>query len=298
MGFLARIGGHVFLLVFYGRYGQDDAICYWYKTKNYPGIIATMMDRPSNKRLGDFLRAHRERLAPPAGGASRRRTPGMRREELADLAGISATWLTWLEQGREVTASGAALVRLATALRLTPAERASLFDLAGRRDPDETVPDETELPAEIAALPDQFSGPAYLLDHLWTARAWNEAAASLFMGWLDPQSDERNLLNFVFLSPAARTLIGNWSDRASRLAAEFRADFNRHPNDDAMGELVASLTARSPDFARLWKAQTVLGREGGERHFNHPAQGNLSFHQTTLLVAARQDIKLVCLTAR
>lgn len=257
-----------------------------------------MNDTSTGKRLGDFIRAHRERQAPPPSAASRRRTPGLRREELADAAGISATWLTWLEQGREVTASTSALVRLSEALRLTPAERASLFDLAGKRDPDETVPDETELPAELLALPSEFSGPAYLLDHLWTARAWNDAAADLFAGWLDGESTERNLLAFVFLAPGARTLIGNWQDRASRLAAEFRADFNRHPDDVAMGALVTELQARSPDFARLWKAQTVLGREGGERDFNHPGRGALSFDQTTLLVAARPDVKLVCLTAR
>jgi transcriptional regulator with XRE-family HTH domain len=257
-----------------------------------------MNETSTNKRLGDFIRAHRERQAPPPNAASRRRTPGLRREELADAAGISATWLTWLEQGREVTASVPALVRLSSALRLTAAERASLFDLAGKRDPDETVPDETELPEELLALPGAFSGPAYLLDHLWTARAWNDAAANLFTGWLNGQTNKRNLLTFVFLSSTAQTLIGNWQDRASRLAAEFRADFNRHPDDAAMGDLVADLQARSPDFARLWKAQTVLGREGGERHFHHSTRGELSFHQTTLLVAARPDVKLVCLTAR
>lgn len=257
-----------------------------------------MNDASTNKRLGDFIRAHRERQAPPSNAANRRRTPGLRREELADAAGISATWLTWLEQGREVKASVPALARLSDALRLTPAERASLFDLAGKRDPDETVPDETELPADLLALPAQFTGPAYLLDHLWTARSWNDAAADLFNGWLDGDTGERNLLAFVFLSPTARTLIGNWQDRASRLAAEFRADFNRHPDDAAMGNLVSALKEKSPDFARLWKAQSVLGREGGERHFSHPARGELAYHQTTLLVAARPDVKLVCLTAR
>lgn len=254
-----------------------------------------MRDIPANKRLGEFLRAHRERITPPAEAARRRRTPGLRREELAEAAGISATWLTWLEQGREVYPSVPALLRLADALRLTPAERASLFDLAGKRDPHESVPDETILPDELASLPGQFSGPAYLLDHAWTARAWNDPARQLFAGWLDGDAAERNLLAFVFLSPEARALIGNWQDRANRLVAEFRADFNRHPNDVPMGQLVERLTVGSAEFARLWKAQTVLGREGGERHFNHPQRGPLAFHQTTLLVASRPDMKLVCL---
>lgn len=261
----------------------------------YPGTKFTMRDVHTRKRLGDFLRAHRERMTPPAGAARRRRTPGLRREELAEAAGISATWLTWLEQGRKVAPSVPALSRLATALQLPPAERASLFDLAGKRDPEEGVPDETILPEELASLPAQFRGPAYLLDHAWIARAWNEQASSLFVGWLDPQSTERNLLAFVFLSPTARALIGNWQDRANRLVAEFRADFNRHPDDAPMSQLVERLTIESPDFAGLWKTQTVLGREGGERLFNHPERGPLVYYQTTLLLASRPDMKLVCL---
>jgi transcriptional regulator with XRE-family HTH domain len=255
------------------------------------------MERTDRWRLlGAFLRAHRERMPPPAGAATRRRTPGMRREELAEAAGISVTWVTWLEQGREVSASTAALSRIAEALRLTPAERASLFDLAGKRDPSAPAPAWPDLPAELLALPAQFSGPAYLLDGVWTARAWNEAAGELFTGWLDAASPERNLLAFVFLSPLAPRLIGDWAERAKRLAAEFRADFNRRPNDPAMGALVDRLSGESVLFASLWRDQDVLGREGGERKFSHPLRGELHFRQTTLLIASRPEIKLVCLT--
>jgi transcriptional regulator with XRE-family HTH domain len=255
------------------------------------------MERTDRWRLlGAFLRAHRERMPPPTGAATRRRTPGMRREELAEAAGISVTWITWLEQGREVSASVAALLRIAEALRLTPAERASLFDLAGKRDPSAPAPVEPDLPAELLALPAQFLGPAYLLDAVWTARAWNEAAAELFAGWLDATATERNLLAFVFLSPLAPRLIGDWEERAKRLAAEFRTDFNRRPNDPAMGALVDSLSEQSALFASLWRDQDVLGREGGERKFTHPLRGELHFRQTTLLVASRPEIKLVCLT--
>lgn len=247
--------------------------------------------------LGAFLRTHRERLPRPAGPGMRRRTPGLRREELAEAAGISATWVTWLEQGREVNASPAALSRLAEALHLTPAERASLFDLAGKRDPSVPVPSPSDLSDDLLALPSQFGGPAYLLDSVWTARAWNAAAAELFPGWLDSATDERNLLAFVFLSPVAPGLIGDWPERARRLVAEFRADFNRRPNDPAMGALVDRLNGQSSQFASFWRDQDVLDREGGERRFTHPSRGELYFCQTTLLVAARPDIKLVCLAA-
>src|SRR5262245_5523399 len=174
----------------------------------------TDRDRDLAKRheLGDFLRTHRARLSPaslglPAG--RRRRTPGLRREEVAQSCGMSATWYTWLEQGRDVSASGPALSALARALQLTPAERAYLFELAGKRDPSlPTPPNEPgmDVPAGLARAVAAIDGPAYVLDPLWNARAWNKPAARLFVGWLDGRSD-RNLLRHVFLSPIARKVI-------------------------------------------------------------------------------------------
>jgi transcriptional regulator with XRE-family HTH domain len=244
--------------------------------------------------LGAFLRAHRERLpAPKTGG--RRRTPGLRREELADACGVSATWITWLEQGRDVSASPAVLARLSDALRLSVAERASLFDLAGRRDPSAPAEPAIELPPHVLALPSLLRAPAYLLDHTWTARAWNRAAARLFVGWLDDGTPERNLLRFVFLSRAARDLLADWSERSRRLVAEFRADYSRRPRDPAMQALVDDLSVRSKSFRASWQAQDVLRREGGERSFRHPLDGPRNFLQTTLLVATHPEWKLVCL---
>ena len=251
----------------------------------------------SNPRriLGNFIRAHRERLSPPVNAPGRRRTPGLRREELADASGVGVTWITWLEQGRDVTASAAALARLAEALQLSPAERASLFDLAGKRDPAAPAEPQINLLPDLLTLPSLMTAPAYLLDHTWTARAWNDAAARLFVGWLDAGAGDRNLLKFVFLTPGAQMLIADWPERSRRLAAEFRADYSRRPNDAAMRELIEELSARSPLFRRYWKDQAVLHREGGERRFNHPRDGAQRFQQTTLLVASQQECKLVCL---
>ncbi|SMB96938.1 helix-turn-helix transcriptional regulator [Deinococcus hopiensis] len=244
--------------------------------------------------LGAFIRAHRERLSPPR-NAGRRRTPGLRREELADAAGLSVTWVTWLEQGRSVTASSGALVRLAGALHLSAAERASLFDLAGRTDPDAVSEQADDLPPPLAALPSLMTVPAYLLDHAWTVRAWNLQAAELFTGWLDADEVDHNLLRYVFLDDAARRLIADWEHRAQRLVAEFRADFHRQPGDITMKALVADLRRDSALFDGYWHRQDVLYREGGERRFMHPARGALTYMQTTLLVAAQREIKLVCL---
>jgi hypothetical protein len=183
---------------------------------------------------------------------------------------------------------------LAGALQLNAAERASLFDLAGRRDPVEPTGLRAELPGHVLALPDQLKVPAYLLDHLWTARAWNSKAAKLFTGWLDEGRD-RNLLRFVFLSPEAQVLIADWPERAQRLAAEFRADFSRRPRDAAMQALIDELSSRSALFTKLWGAQTVLHREGGERSFQQGRAKPVRYQQTTLTVASNTECKLVCL---
>ena len=141
---------------------------------------------PQKKRreLGDFLRAHRARLSPTSLGLpaiGRRRTPGLRREEVAQACGMSPTWYTWLEQGRDIAASPPALSALARALQLTPAERAYLFELADRRDPNlsgRAGEEGMDVPPALARAIAAIDGPAYLLDSLWNARAWNRPAAA------------------------------------------------------------------------------------------------------------------------
>jgi transcriptional regulator with XRE-family HTH domain len=265
-----------------------------------------MTTRPESQRrtLGDFLRTHRARLAPtslglPAG--PRRRTPGLRREEIAQAAGISATWYAWLEQGRDVAASPAALAALAGALHLTPAERTYLFELAGRRDPDgPPATDAMDVPPALAAAIAAIAGPAYLLDRSWTARAWNPPAARLFVGWLDAVGGAadgiaRNLLRYVFLSPVARRVIPDWENRARRVLAEFRADSGTHLEDAALRALVDGLARRSTLFARCWREHAVVERAGGERWFEHPRDGRLRYEQIAFTLASRPDLKLVML---
>lgn len=251
-----------------------------------------MIDDDQRRLLGEFVRAHRERAAPPGGG--RRRTPGLRREELAARAGISATWCAWIEQGRAVQASPEALGRLAAALGLTTAERTYLFELAGRIDQlpradhaDEVVP---SLAAAVAALP----CPAYGLDRLWNAQCWNAPATALFRGWLD-SGHQRNLLRFVFLDPAARGLIPDWEERARRLLAEFRIDFAHNLRDSRLHALVADLEAASPLFARAWNEQDVQQRSGGTRSFVGGDGVLRHYAQHTFNPAERPDCKLVML---
>ncbi len=263
-----------------------------------------MTDRSGRQQraLGEFLRAHRTRLSPaglglPAG--QRRRTTGLRREEVAQRCGLSVTWYTWLEQGRDVAASPQALASVARALQLTPAERAYLFRIAGRIDPALAAsPDDAavDVPPALAEALASIAGPAYVLDRLWNARACNDAARRLFVGWLD--GEEPNLLRYVFLNPIARQVIPDWTERARRVLAEFRAESSRHLDDSALVALVDDLRARSNFFARCWDEHEVVVPLGGERAFEHPRDGQLLYEQIAFTLASRVDLKLVMLIGR
>ena len=252
-----------------------------------------MLDADQRRLLGDFVRAHRERL-PPYGAMGRRRTPGLRREELAAKAGISTTWCAWIEQGRAVQASPVTLARLAAALDLSRAERAYLFEMAGRLDPEVLAEPGSDAPASLFAAVAAVAHPAYGLDRLWNACCWNAAAARLFRGWLDG-GHQRNLLRFVFLDPAARLLIPEWEDRARRLLAEFRLDYSHSFRDARVPALVEALGRDSPLFAAAWQEHDLQHRSGGLRAFTHPDDGPLSFEQHSFSPAERPDYKLVML---
>ena len=215
---------------------------------------------------------------------------------------MSATWYTWLEQGRDVSASPQALAVLARVLQLTPAERAYLFQLADRRDPAAPATDpagngEMDAPPALAEAVAAITAPAYVLDRNWDARAWNTPATRLFIGWLD-RGHDKNLLRYVFLEPMARHVIPDWEKRARRVLAEFRADSSRHLDDPSIVALVDDLRKRSPLFARTWSEHEVVERSGGERRFVHPRDGRLRFEQVVFALASRPDFKLVVLLPR
>jgi transcriptional regulator with XRE-family HTH domain len=253
-----------------------------------------MMDEEQRKLLGAFVRARRESIAPDA-PTRRRRTPGLRREELAARAGIGVTWVAWIEQGREVRASAETLARLADGLNLTRAERAYLFNLAERRDPtDPFAPATTEAPAAITALVQSLAWPAYGLDPAWNIACANAAARHLFVGLFEGE-DQPNLLRYIFTSAQARSLLPDWEMRCQRVLAEFRRDYGRVLGDPRVASVVAWLRASSTDFHAAWDQQSVLSREGGMRLFLHPHNGPLRFTQHTLAEVERGDFRLVVL---
>ncbi|NGX87804.1 helix-turn-helix domain-containing protein [Rahnella sp. Lac-M11] len=246
--------------------------------------------------LGAFLRTHRERVTPEMvglPGSARRRTSGLRREELAQISGISATWYTWIEQGRDVSVSAATLDRLAKSLQMEPAAREYLFSLASVKDP---------LAVPLSGAPDdslkncvnQITGPGYLLDSCWNVLAWNPPAGALFSGWLG-KVERPNLLDFMFLHPLSRQLVPDWAERAKRVVAEFRAETSHYAHSDAVRQKVISLRGQSSEFNQWWTQQEVLAREGGARRFNHPLSGETRYRQQTFFPAGYADCKLVML---
>jgi transcriptional regulator with XRE-family HTH domain len=249
--------------------------------------------------LGSFIRARRERMSPeqvglPAG--LRRRAKGLRREELAALCGISPTWLTWIEQGRTDSVSAGAISRIAGALLLSRAERDYLFELAGLHDPEKAALVSELDPGEtLAEAVVKIQTPAYVLDRAWNAIAWNRHAARLFIGWLDKESGEQNLLRYMFLRPQARELIAEWPSRAHRLVAEFRGDCKAILDDPQISTQIEDLRRKSPEFNSFWSAHNVLEREGGERSFLHPTLGKITLRQLTLRLAHSPNLKLVIL---
>ena len=263
------------------------------------------------KELGEFLTAMRTRGTPeeygfPAG--ARRRTQGLRREEVAQLASISATWYTWIEQGREVNVSAEALERLATALKLSKSERTYLFDMADRRDPQAHMLEADTAPETLVHMLNNIQIPAYILGRTWDVLAWNTPASELFTGWLDTEqtidkaqdneqtNDTRpNLLRFVFLHANAKQFVVDWEMRARRLVAEFRADCRSRLEEPELIRLVNELSQASADFEQFWKQHDVLERQGGQRQFNHPTQGLISYSQVTLRPVEQEQLKLVLL---
>jgi transcriptional regulator with XRE-family HTH domain len=246
--------------------------------------------------LGDFLRARREALRPEdlaLPQRQRRRTPGLRREEVAQLCGISPTWYTWIEQGRTAAISPATLVALAQGLQLPAAERAYLFEIAGRLDPappGAVVTDDQELAGLVGAV----RTPAYVLDRHWNAIRWNTAAGALFRDWLGQRRAAPNLLRYVFLQPRARTFLVDWDDRARRLVAEFRADTPRMRDDPERSALVEELSRASREFASAWRSQRVLSRDGGHRSLRS-GRKVVHFEQHILNIVRRPDLRMTVL---
>ncbi|QXC59099.1 helix-turn-helix transcriptional regulator [Aquihabitans sp. G128] len=249
--------------------------------------------------LGTFLRSRRERLDPAAVGfpaSTRRRAPGLRREELASLAGVAVSWLAKLEQGRAPGVSAEVLGALAGALRLDDAERAHLFALAGLRPPDGTAPSAPLVtPALRALLAGLDPSPAYVLDRTWRIVAHNAGEAALFPP-VAAAPEPPNLLELTFGDAGLASLMADHDAELVRLVAQFRIHATEWPSPD-LDTLVARLSARAPRFAELWSGQDVAPFETTRRLFDHPTAGRLAFDHHRFAVLDQPGAQLVVYTS-
>jgi transcriptional regulator with XRE-family HTH domain len=248
--------------------------------------------------LGEFLRSRRARVDPVTIGfpADRRRTPGLRREELAAVAGVTVSWLAKLEQGQAHAVSPEVLESLARALRLNPAEQAHLFALAGYRvGEDRTFP--SDITGALRTLLDQLEpNPAYLLDRCWNLVAWNQAEAFLFPNLLSFRGAPPNLLELVFLDPDLALLMADHAEEQVRLVSQFRLHGTDWADDADVEAVVAGLRATSSRFAELWDAKDVSPFVTTRRIFNHPTAGRLELDHHRLAVLDQPGMQLVVYT--
>lgn len=246
--------------------------------------------------LGAYLRDRRTRLDPAAFGLpqARRRTPGLRREEVAQRANVSATWYTWLEQGRGGAPSAGVLDRIAHALMLTEVEREHLFLLALGRPPEvryQAVEGVTpRLQRVLDAL--QFS-PAIVKTATWDVLAWNRAAAAVLTDYGELAPRERNILRLMFGDSRVRAAQRDWESVARFVVAAFRADAVRAGASKNVQALVEELSQASPEFAAMWRDNDVRSYGEGTKHLRHPVAGLIGMEYSAFAVDGRPDLAMV-----
>ncbi|QFZ84474.1 helix-turn-helix domain-containing protein [Variovorax paradoxus] len=258
-------------------------------------MIERSLSRTKNE-LSEFLTRHRRKLTPADVGLpsqGRRRTPGLRREEVAVMAGVGLTWYTWFEQGREIQVSQKFLLGVAHALKLDDAECSHLFLLAHKRPPPPEAHQQVSVTPHIQQLMDDLPiRPAYVCNLRWDVVAWNAAAEGLF-GFSTREREVRNLLRMVFADPELRRRLPAWRDDAPRLLAQFRYDFAIAPDDPAMSGLVADLKELSPDFRRWWDTPDSATARRGLGCVRMTDTGPLDFHHETLVVDEHRHLRMV-----
>ncbi len=239
-------------------------------------VTGTAAER--RQELGAFLRSRRERRRPQDVGlpvGTRRKTPGLRREEVATLAGVSVTWYTWLEQAREIRASRQILGSLVDVLGLDARETAHLFDLAGEATP-AAAPDLAEVPRAYRLLLDQLEpNPAYLVNRRFDLLAWNRGAAALYPDLERFPAERRNILWLTFTAPAARALSEDWERDAAHAVGVFRAQLGQGVLDASITALVTALEGESEQFRRLWQGRDVATYVPAGWTLNHPRLGRI-----------------------
>jgi transcriptional regulator with XRE-family HTH domain len=259
-----------------------------------PAILGLAPPPTRRAQLAEFLRLRRERTSPESvglDGSGRRRTPGLRREEISQLAGVGLSWYTWLEQGREITPSASVLDALARVLDLDPAEHTHLFDLAGVPVPVAADPYPSEAPPELRTIVDGLDpNPAYLIGPRTDVLAWNRGATRMLGTPSRAPDGAQNLLWWLFTEPGDRGPA--WEGTGRSTLARFRGEHARRYGDPAFATLIGALLEASARFRELWPRHEVLDAQIGTKRIDHPDLGPIFVHHLQSIPTSDPDLRL------
>lgn len=256
------------------------------------------MSHSNRSEIGDFLRSRREKLTPKVVGLAngrRRRTPGLRRQEVAELAGIGIDWYIRLEQGRAINPSVTTIDALARALRLNKVEHAHLRAMA--RNADRRAFSRESVSDAFRRMVESLDQPAYVTGRRWDVLAWNTAAADIFTDFGRLPEADRNILIYMLIDPDARRLFATtWADEAKRMVAQFRTTHDLWAGDPAFLNLLERLQKGSREFAIWWDAHDIRSGGAGQKLLNHPTRGLLRFEYATFQANDDPTLKLAIYT--
>jgi transcriptional regulator with XRE-family HTH domain len=255
-----------------------------------------MSEQVSENLLGIYLKDRRAKLDPAAFGfpPERRRTPGLRREEVAQRANISSTWYTWLEQGRGGAPSADVLDRIARALMLTDVEREHLFLLGLGRPPEVRYQRSEGVTPRLQRVLDALEpSPALIRTATWDVVAWNRAATVMLTDYGSLPPEQRNVLRFIFLDPRVRAAQYDWESVARFVVSSFRVDAARAGAAAEVEPLVRELCRLSPEFRAMWRDNDVRTHGEGAKQIRHPVLGRLAFEYSAFAVDGRPDLSMV-----
>jgi transcriptional regulator with XRE-family HTH domain len=254
---------------------------------------------PIDNQRAAFLRACRARIKPADVGlpqAQRTRTDGLRREDVAALSGVSASWYTWLEQGRTMRVSDEVLERLCQTFRLSDDERVYLFCLVQNRPPQVHNDGLPEAPADVVRMINAMATPAIAMNLRWDVLAWNRLNSVFYRDYGALPASERNLLEILFTRPVRHMTPAQLEETAERLVARCRYDYSRSTNDPKFEALVHRLNTCSPLFNRLWRTPEFSLRGFGLHRFTHARYGQLAFEHTSVVPDGHPNIRVVVCT--
>jgi transcriptional regulator with XRE-family HTH domain len=255
-------------------------------------------DEARRKELADFLKTRRARVKPPENGYfpfSRRRTPGLRREEVAEMTGVSASWYTWLEQGRDIHPSPELLTRLSNVLHLNPFETNHLFDLAGRIQPEDHETKHEEVPQALEMLVTKvLQVPAFVLGERFDFLLWNRQFTKQFFDLEKIPKERRTWLDVTFIEHTILRARPDWKEMARRTVGEFRWSVGKQIGSPWVKDLISRMRKESPEFAELWRLHDIQERKTSRLlEFQDEKQGKQSFLRSYYIPAEAENLRVM-----